>query len=660
MQQKEIQALKNMANTVRFLSLDMITKAKSGHPGFPMGMAKVSSVLFAKHLNFSTLYPKWENRDRFILSAGHGSSLLYSLLYLVGYKDINLDDLKNFRQLGSKTTGHPEYKLLDGVETTTGPLGQGIATAVGIAMASKIKNEKLGNLIDNKVYVLAGDGCLMEGISEEAISFAGAFNLNNLIVLWDNNNITIDGKTDITTKTNMQLRFKANGWETFEIKNGYDIEEIDATLNLAKNSKKPAFIDIHTIIGKGYSKVENTSTIHGSPLSEEQLVEAKIESGYNIEPFTINEATLKYCREAGNRNDKIAEEWYKNISSLNTEQKAFLNSLEGKYSYNLDETFTNLKKYFIDDNFEKATRNANAIILEKFNIQLPYMIGGSADLSTPTCVKTKETKNITKENFTGNFIPYGIREHLMGAVMNGLNISGIRTFGSTFLTFSDYLKPAIRLSALMKQNVIYLFTHDSVFVGEDGPTHQPIEQLAGLRSIPNINIIRPADAIESVEAWEIAIKSLDTPTAIIFSRQKTPLIRNVLTKENKSIKGAYIISQADKNKLQNITLIATGTEVATAIEVQKILLNEYFLNSSVVSMPSFYLFDKQAMEYQKNIIPPNTTTISIEASSTFGWSKYAKINIGIDEFGTSAPGEKLKTYFNFTPNAIATKIKGLL
>ena len=655
MQQKEIEKLQNMANAVRFLSVDMITKAKSGHPGLPMGTAELATTLFVNHLRFNPNDAKWTNRDRFILSAGHGSALLYSLLYLSGYKDITLDDIKNFRQLNSKTAGHPEFGLLSGIETTTGPLGQGIATSVGIALAEKIKQAKLGDIINNKIYVLVGDGCLMEGISEEAISLAGTLNLNNLIVLWDDNNITIDGNATITNTVDMKARFKANNWEIFEIKNGYDINEIDEVITKANASKRPAFIDVHTVIGHGYKPVENSASVHGSPLSEEQIVEAKKIANYPTTPFEIPENIKKSWDEIQTKCKDEYDSWQNKFAKLSSEKKEFLTSLQTKSYPNIDKVFEELKERFATENFAKATRNANGTILETITPYLECMIGGTADLSGPTCTKTKATKEISATNFDGNFIHYGIREHEMSACMNGLSLAGFKSFGSTFFTFLDYLKPALRLSSLMHQGCVYVFTHDSFLIGEDGPTHEPIEHLASLRAMPNINVIRPADAIEATEAWQIALHENNKPTAIMFSRQATPLLRNA-DKKNKVALGAYVISDFAKDKEKLMTIIATGTEVATAIEVQKLLLEKHNINACVVSMPSMNLFEQQSDEYKESVIDSETITVSIEAGSTFGWSKYAEINIGIDKFGASAPSKDLREHFGFTAEKITEKI----
>lgn len=657
MQQKEIETLTQMANAIRFLSVDMITKAKSGHPGLPMGLSELATCLFKNHIRFSTKNPKWENRDKFVLSAGHGSALLYSILYLTGYKDITLNDIKNFRQVGFPTAGHPEYGFLDGIETTTGPLGQGIATATGIAIADKIKSAKLGSdIINNKVYVIAGDGCLMEGISEEAISLAGTLNLNNLIVLWDNNNITIDGTVDITSTTNMIERFKANNWNTFEIKNGYDFEEINKVIEEAKSSTKPAFISVKTIIGKGLHEVENSSKVHGSPLSEEQRNTMAGELNWKFSPFEIPEEILSNWRQITSKYDDEVNLWNEKIQKLSPKQNEFLNLIQTKNEPDISDIFATLKQNFINTNFSKATRNANGEIIKAITPHIQNLIGGTADLSGPTCTKNENSHTITANNFDGNFIEYGIREHSMGAILNGLSLSGFKPFGSTFLTFVDYLKPALRLSSLMKQSAIYILTHDSFMLGEDGPTHQPIEHLAMLRAQPNLNVIRPADAIEATEAWEIALKSAKTPTALLFSRQSTPLLRNDY-KENKTALGAYIISKADKNSPQLLTIIATGTEVALAIEVQKILLAKDGINASVVSMPCMELFETQSEDYKDETIPPETITVSIEAGSTFGWAKYSDIQIGIDHFGASGPAKDLMEKFGFTPELLAKRIK---
>lgn len=657
MQQKEIENLTLMSNAVRFLSVDMITRAKSGHPGLPMGLAEFATTLFARHLRFSTNSPKWENRDRFILSAGHGSALLYSLLYLSGYKDISLNDIKNFRQLGSPTAGHPEYGCLDGIETTTGPLGQGIATATGIAIAEKIKQAKLGkDIINNKIYVIVGDGCLMEGISEESISLAGTLNLNNMIVIWDNNNTTIDGTTDITNKTDMIERFKANNWNTFEIKDGYDFKEIDDILTLAKKSDKPAFVSVKTTIGKGLPELENSCKVHGSPLSEEQRATMANIIGWNSSPFEIPENILNLWNAIGHKNDNEVKTWNDKVKNLSKEKKDFIELITTKNEPDLKDIFTTLKENFIKENFEKATRNSGGEIIKTITPHIENLIGGTADLSGPTCIQNEYNKIITATDFNGNFIEYGIREHAMGAILNGLSLSGFKPYGSTFLTFADYLKPALRLSSSMKQGAVYILTHDSFMLGEDGPTHQPVEHLAMLRAQPNLNLIRPADAIEVTEAWEIALRTNNMPTAILLSRQSTPLLRNDI-KENKTALGAYIISDARKDLPQLLTIIATGTEVAIAIQTQKLLLSKDGINASVVSMPSMNLFEQQSDEYKESIIPSETITVSIEAGSTFGWSKYADINIGIDRFGASAPAKDLMEKFGFTPELLVRQIK---
>ena len=648
MQQKEIEKLNKMSNAVRFLSVDMITKAKSGHPGLPMGCAELATVLFAKHLRFSPNNPKWINRDRFVLSAGHGSALLYSLLYLSGYNDITLDDIKNFRQFGSPTAGHPEFGNLAGIETTTGPLGQGIATATGLALGEKIRHARNNTTCDNKVYVLAGDGCLMEGVSEEAISIASTLNLNNLIVLWDDNNITIDGNATIANTVDMKARFASNGWQIFEVKNGYDVDELDSVLTSARTATKPVFVDIHTIIGHGYAPVENTSGIHGSPLKPEQIVEAKATAGYPTEPFAIPSEILDDWKVAGSRNNAIAQNDKSDSSDISNIDLAKLSNV-----------IQQLKSDFITENKPSATRASDGKVLEALQGTFPNLIGGTADLATPTVTKNKNSKTITRNDYNGNFIEYGIREHGMASATNGLALCGFRAFCSTFFCFADYLKPALRLSALMHLPTIHILTHDSVFLGEDGPTHQPIEHLASLRSIPNLTTIRPADSVEVAEAWDIALRSQTKPTAIILSRQATPIIRqdsgDTLC-ENKTAHGAYIIHDFAPDLPHHITIIATGTEIATAITVQTLLRDQHQINARVVSMPSMDLFDKQSDDYRNSVIPDDTITVSIEAGSTFGWAKYADINIGIDTFGTSAPEAKIREHFGFTPEQLTERI----
>ena len=629
--QEEVKAkLQKMAEAARFLSVDMTGAAKSGHPGLPMGAAEFATVLFARHLRFSAAHPEWEARDRFVLSAGHGSALLYSLLYLAGYRDTTLDDLKSFRQDGSKTAGHPEYGKLAGIETTTGPLGQGIGTAAGIAIALKKKK------LDAKVWVLAGDGCLMEGISEEAISLAGTLCLDNLIVLWDDNDTVIDGAAASVQAVDMPARFKANGWDTIAA-DGYDLDTLDEAFAKARAAKRPAFVAIKTTIGKGAPSVEGSAKAHGSPLSPEQAAEARKTRGWNYGPFEIPADILREWRAAGARFDAEAED-----------------GTHALLRPDMRPAFAVLKQKFIDGNYSKATRAASGETLAVIAPLCPDLVGGTADLAEPTFTKTAASKPITHGDFSGNFIEYGIREHAMAACMNGLALSGFKPYGGTFLTFSDYLKPALRLSALMRLGVIYVLTHDSIFLGEDGPTHQPVEHIAALRAMPNLNLMRPADAVEVAEAWEVALESVDTPCAILLSRQGVPLVRKSAGK-NMLAKGAYEISPAAAGA-RLLSLIATGSEVALAIEAQKILMANHGINSSVISMPSRFLFERQSEEYRASVIDDESVCVSIEAASTFGWDRYADIRIGIDTFGESGKAEDLRERFGFTPAQIVRRI----
>jgi transketolase len=632
--QEEVKAkLQKMADAARFLSVDMVGAAKSGHPGLPMGAAELATVLFARHLRFSAARPKWEARDRFVLSAGHGSALLYSLLYLTGYRDITLGDLKNFRQAGSKTAGHPEYGRLAGIETTTGPLGQGLGAAVGMAIAAKKKN------LDSKAWVLAGDGCLMEGISEEAISLAGTLGLSNLIVIWDDNGIVIDGAASGVQATDMKARFKACGWEIFE-SDGYDFEALDTAFANARAALRPAFVAVKTTIGKGAPSVEGSAKAHGSPLTSEQAAEARRTREWNYGPFEVPDDILADWRAAGARYDAEADKGESANSAMPPPD--------------LGATFMELKRKFIESGYSKATRAASGEVLAAIVPQLPSLVGGTADLAEPTFTKTAASRTITRGDFSGNFIEYGVREHEMAACMNGLALAGFKPYGGTFLAFSDYLKPALRLSALMRLGVVYVFTHDSIFLGEDGPTHQPVEHIAALRAVPNMNVMRPADAVEAAEAWEVALASESTPCAILLSRQNAPLVRKTAG-ENMLAKGAYEISPA-ADGARHLTLIATGSEVALAIEVQKILLAERGINASVASMPSWFLFERQSEEYRARVLPGDTVCASIEAASTLGWERWADIRIGLDAFGESGKAEDLRQAFGFTPEQVARRI----
>jgi transketolase len=652
---------RDLANCIRVLSMDAVEHAKSGHPGMPMGMADVATVLFAEYLNFNPTQPEWPNRDRLILSAGHGSMLLYSILYLTGYKEIGLNDIKSFRQLNSKTPGHPEYKHTEGIETSTGPLGQGLANAVGIALAEKIQASKLGDkIINHHTYVIAGDGCLMEGISHEAISFAGNFQLNKLIVLFDDNSITIDGNKNLTDSENQTMRFKAAGWYVQEI-DGHNYLQISQALKNAKASKIPSMIACKTIIAYGAPTKSGSEKAHGSPLGMDEIQITKESYGWDkIEPFYIPDKLLEIWREIGKRSDTGFDRWIETASTLSENKKMILKNLTNKQYIPalLTNAISQAKKKTSDRLINEATRKSSFTVLEFLTKEIPELVGGSADLTESNLTKTISTIPITKNDFSGSYIYYGIREHAMAAIMNGLAIyGGIIPYGGTFLVFSDYARPAIRLSALMGLRVIYVLTHDSIGLGEDGPTHQPIEHLAALRAIPNLLVMRPANSIETIECWEVAIKSINTPSVLALTRQNINVHHRALyNEENFVSKGAYIISESSLDL--DVTIFATGSEVSIAIEAQK-SLEQKNIGTRVISMPCMELFDKQPSEYITEILCNDSIKVAIEAAVPFGWHKYIGqhgIFIGMQNFGASAPATDLFDYFGINADNVVEQI----
>jgi transketolase len=648
-----------LSNAIRFLSIDAVQKANSGHPGMPMGMADVATTLFKYHLRFNPKNPNWINRDRFILSAGHGSMLLYSLLYLSGYKNISIEDIKNFRQLNSICAGHPEYKKGTGIETTTGPLGQGLGNAVGMAIAEEILKKKFGsNVINNKTYVIASDGDLMEGISHETMSLAGHLKLKNLIVFFDNNKISIDGSTSLSVSDNYKKRFESYGWNFLEI-NGHNEKQISKAISKASKSNKPTLISCKTVIGFGSPNKSGKASSHGSPLGDDEIALVRKKLKWNNKPFEIPQEILDEWKKIGDKGEQLEKQWLESINKKNPKikselEKTYINSdLSG-----LEKLIEEEKTKYFESKPSLATRQCSSNTIESISGLLPQLIGGSADLSGSNNTKTKNSKIINSKNFNGNYIHYGVREHGMAAVMNGLALyGGLIPYGGTFLIFSDYCKPSIRLSALMGLRVIYIFSHDSIGLGEDGPTHQPVEQLTGLRAIPNLNVFRPADINETLECWQIALESNNTPSAIALSRQKVPYINPDNSKKNKCKSGAYLVNITSHES--NVTLIASGTEVELALKVQE-KLKENNIHSKVISMPCMELFDKQSEEYKKDLIEEDSLVVTLEAGSILSWQKYIKnkgLNLGIDQFGESAPFKQVYDHFDLTEEKITSFIQ---
>ena len=654
--------LNQLSNAVRFLSIDAVQKANSGHPGMPMGMADVATVLFKYHLRFNPKNPDWINRDRFVLSAGHGSMLLYSLLYLTGYKSISIEDIKNFRQLNSICAGHPEYKKGSGIETTTGPLGQGLGNAVGMAIAEEIYKKKFGSsVIDNKTYVIASDGDLMEGISHESMSLAGHLKLKNLIVFFDNNKISIDGPTSLSVSDNYKKRFEGYGWTFLEI-NGHNEKQISKAITKASKSKKPTLISCKTIIGYGSPNKSGKSSSHGAPLGEEEIALVKKKLKWTHEPFVVPTDILNEWAKIGKKGEDLETKWKKNLDKKSSSVKADLKKISINADVeNLEELIRNEKLKYFETKPSLATRQCSSMTIESIRKVLPNLIGGSADLSGSNNTKTSNSKVISSKSFNGNYIHYGVREHGMAAIMNGLALyGGLIPYGGTFLIFSDYCKPSIRLSALMGLRVIYIFSHDSIGLGEDGPTHQPIEQLSGLRAIPNLNVFRPADINETLECWEVALKSKNTPSVIVLSRQKLPYINQENSKNNKCISGAYAVKITSHDS--NVILAASGSEVELALKVQE-NLKANNIDSKVISMPCMELFEKQSEEYKKELFDENSIVFTLEAGSVASWQKYKGdkgYSFGIDEFGESAPFKKIYEHFDLTEDKILNIIQNHL
>jgi transketolase len=642
-----------LANAIRALSMDAVQAANSGHPGMPMGMADVATVLFTEYLKYDPQDPHWHDRDRFVLSAGHGSMLIYSLLHLTGYARPTMDDIRGFRKLGSPCAGHPENFMLEGVEATTGPLGQGFAMAVGMAIAERHLNATFGDdLVDHKTWVIAGDGCLMEGINHEAVGLAGHLKLGRLNVLWDNNKITIDGSTDLSTSEDIPGRYRASGWHVVSC-DGHDFDSIRHAMDEALADPRPSLIDCRTIIGWGAPNKQGTSATHGAALGTDEVAAARKQLVWDSEPFDIPEPILGGWRKAGGRGGKVHEEWRARLAA-SPQRQEFVRRMEGRLpdGFSMDSWLDALAA----GPQNVATRKSSELALEAINVALPETIGGSADLTGSNNTKTKGQQPLTADNYGGRYIYYGIREFGMAAAMNGMALhGGVIPYGGTFLVFSDYCRPAIRLSALQNTRVVYVMTHDSIGLGEDGPTHQPVEHVMSLRMIPNLDVYRPADAVETAECWALGLERHDGPSLLCLTRQNLPQLRTERS-DNLSAKGAYRLRPATAPR--KVVILATGSEVETAVATAE-ALEAQGIGADVVSMPCWSLFDAQDEAYRADILGEGVLRVSIEAGTTLGWERYtgpSGLRIGLDRFGASAPAEDLFERFGFTAGAIVPQI----
>jgi transketolase len=643
---------RRLADALRALAMDAVEQAKSGHPGMPMGMADVATVLFGEHLKFDPAEPDWPDRDRFVLSAGHGSMLLYGLLHLTGYPEMTLDELKRFRQLGSRTAGHPEYGHAKGIETTTGPLGQGLGNAVGMALAERLLNAHFGDeLVDHHTYVIAGDGCLMEGISHEAISLAGHLRLAKLTVLWDDNSVSIDGATGLSVSDDQLQRFAASGWATERV-DGHDTDAVSAALARARRSDRPTLIACKTVIGFGAPTKAGTSGAHGSPLGAGEIAGARERLGWTDPAFEIPEEIRAGWRQIGQRGAAASSAWRQRLAAAPAERReALLARLSGEIPAATAAAFNEVRAKFAAEAPKLATRQCSGMVLDAIAPTLPALVGGSADLTGSVNTKAKSQKDVTPQDFSGSYLYYGVREHGMAAAMNGLALhGGIIPYGGTFLIFSDYCKPAIRLAALMEQRVVFVMTHDSIGLGEDGPTHQAVEQLAGLRAIPHLQVFRPADGVETAECWALALASRH-PSVMTLTRQALPTVRTGPQGDNLSARGGYVLAESDGAR--HVTLLATGSEVSIALAARE-ALQARGITAAVVSLPCWALFDAQDAAYRAAVLGA-APRIAVEAASPFGWERYTGDHgaiVAMPGFGASAPAEALYQHFGITAEKI--------
>jgi len=650
----------DLANALRALAMDAVERAKSGHPGMPMGMADIATVLFGRHLKFDPADPAWPDRDRFVLSNGHGSMLLYGLLHLTGYAEMTLEGLENFRQLGSRTPGHPEVEAAPGIETTTGPLGQGLANAVGMALAERLLNARFGDLVDHRTFVFAGDGCLMEGLSHEACSLAGHLRLGKLIVLFDDNHISIDGATELSVSDDQPARFAAYGWHVQSC-DGHDPEAIDAALQAAKADDRPSLIACRTTIGYGAPNKQNTGGVHGAPLGADEIALARETLGWPHPPFVVPSEIVAAWRGFGTRGVSARADWQARHAAMDDATRAtFDRVISGDLPADLDTRFDAYKKELVGSPAKMATRQASGKALEVLLDAVPELIGGSADLTGSVNTRTKGLAEVSAGDFSGRYIHYGVREHAMAATMNGMALhGGVIPYGGTFLVFTDYCRPSIRLAALMRQRVVFVMTHDSIGLGEDGPTHQPVEHLAMLRATPNLNVFRPADVVETAECWQLALESRETPSVLVLTRQGLPQVRLTQESENLSARGAYVLAEADGDR--QATILATGSEVEIALAARDLLAADG-IAAAVVTMPCWELFDAQPADYVAQVLG-SAPRVAVEAAATFGWTRYVGDDaavVGMRSFGASAPADKLYEHFGITADAVAATVTARL